>query len=112
MVATFTPDDSKQQQLLQLEQIAARVAEIADIARTEIADPPSQMQGVPFTWSRLPSAFALVEIATTIYERLGGGEMPQVKQFVHESKGAPLSTVVGNAMNALAVLQGIAENGD
>jgi hypothetical protein len=98
------------QQLLQLERVADRIAEVADIARAELADPPPQMQGLPFTWSRLPSAFALVEIATIIYERLGGPTLPQVKTFVGESKGANPSEIVGNAMSTLTVLQGIAEN--
>jgi hypothetical protein len=98
------------QQLLQLGRVMDLVGEAADIARIEIDQSPAPVG--PGAWTRITGVLLRVEAATVIYERLGGDELPQVKEFASEGRRmrTPPESIVSEATSVLEMLKRVAEN--
>lgn len=99
-------------QLLQLGKIADVLGEVGDIARIEMVEPPLTVDGQPGSWTRTTGVLWRVEIEATIFERLGGLPLPQIKQFANESRrmNTPPASIAGGATHMLQMIATIAEN--
>ena len=104
--------DKTAMQLLQLGKIADVLGEAGDIARIEMVDRPLTIDGQPGTWTRTTGILWRVEIEVTIFERLGGMPLPQIKRFANESRrmNTPAASIAGGATSMLQMIATIAEN--
>jgi hypothetical protein len=97
------------QRLAQLGRLEELLGEVADIARFEIANPPPSIGvGRPGSWTRITGAFARVEAAATLCERLEPGPglvdaLTAAKIMSHHLRtpNIPPSQIVGDAMSML-----------
>lgn len=99
-------------QLLQLGKIADVLGEAGDVARIEMVDRPLTIDGQPGTWTRTTGVLWRVEIEATIFERLGGLPLPQIKQFANESRrmNTPAASIASGATSMLQMVATIVEN--
>jgi hypothetical protein len=100
----------------QLSRIMELVAEVADVARLEIEQPPERTGiGQPGTWTRTTGLLSRIDAQAAVYDRLGGPPLPDaLRAFTRTARQLPTNQkrMVGDAEGVLAVLTHFTEDGD
>lgn len=100
------------QRLTQLGKLQDLLWEAADIARTEISNPPPRIAGQPGSWTRLTGVLLRVEGAVVILELLDGPPLSEIKQMAGNCRqiGVHPGQVVSETMGALERTLHLSEN--
>jgi hypothetical protein len=100
------------QRLAQLGKLQDLLWEAADIARSEISNPPERIEGQPGTWTRLTGVLLRVEAGLVSLELLEGPSLPKIKQMAGECQQmhTPAARVVSETMSALQITLHLAES--